>query len=205
MIYLIITTCINTKYYIHNNENRLHKYVDSIKKTLSFVPETITPIIVENSSSGNSYFDTIGCKVHYTNNNSKECIHKGVNELLDIKDVIETYKIQEEDVIIKLTGRYHPINSEFFDLILRTHHTFDAYVKFFNVCTLCFHDYDCVLGMYAIKCKYLNTFMYTDIHASPEVEFATFVRNHVNSEKLYSVQTLNLRCCFAGDLRILDV
>jgi len=204
MIYLIITTSINNKIGIVDFEQRKKNYLESITQTLSILPPDIKPIIVENNGLRETYLDNFPCDVHYTTNNSVNYVHKGVNELCDIKYIIEKYNINDDDVIIKLTGRYHPIDDSFYNLVMN-YSNFDAYVKFFNVCTLQFMDYDCVLGLFAIKCKYLKKFSYNDFNKSPEVEFSTFIRNNIDSTKIFPVRKLNLRCCFADNLRILDV
>ena len=204
MIYLIITCSINNKSGIVDFEQRKKNYLESITQTLSILPPNIKPIIVENNGLRETYLDNFQCDVHYTNNNSVNYVHKGVNELCDIKYIIEKYNINDDDVIIKLTGRYHPIDDSFYNLVMN-YGNFDAYVKFFNVCTLQFMNYDCVLGMFAIKCKYLKNFSYNDFNKSPEVEFSTFIRNNIDSTKIFPVRKLKLRCCFADNLRILDV
>jgi hypothetical protein len=78
----------------------------------------------------------------------------------------------------------------------------DAFVKFFNVCTLKYMFDDCVLGLFAIKCKYMKEFMYNCMK-SPECEFADYVRKNI--QNVMEINTLNLECCFADDLRKLVV
>ena len=73
----------------------------------------IKPIIVENCGYRQTYLDNFNCDILYTNNNVHECIHKGYNELLDIKEVIAKYNISDDDIIIKLTGRYRLLNKDF--------------------------------------------------------------------------------------------
>ena len=62
--------------------------------------------------------DALPCDIQYTNNNQTRYFHKGVNELLDIKFIIDKYNIQDEDIIIKLTGRYYLTNDTFFKLVI---------------------------------------------------------------------------------------
>lgn len=204
MIYLIITTSINTKYDIVNEEHRKQLYLNSIRTTLSYIKNIgIKPIVVENNGNRSTYLDSLDCDVFYTNNNSNIYQHKGVNELKDIKDVIHAYNILDDDMIIKLTGRYCPLNKSFFEIV-KTNVKYHAFVKFFNVCKKIYTDDDCVLGLFAIRCKYLKTFQYECL-SSPEVEFARFIRNSIHRQKINEVQELFLRCCFAGKLRMLDV
>jgi hypothetical protein len=61
---------------------------------------------------------------------------------------------------------------------------------------------DCVLGLFAIKCKYLKQFHY-ECWTGPECEFADYVRKNIKN--IMEVENLDLECCFADDLRILNV
>jgi hypothetical protein len=206
MIYLIITTCIINKFGgVVNHNHRKQTYLKNITKTLNLLTslsDKIKPIIVENNGQRQTYLDQLNCDVLYTQNNENKYDHKGVNELLDIKEVINKYNINDDDIIIKLTGRYYPLNNHFFNLVLNNQDK-DALICFFNVCELKYMEYDCVLGFFAMRCKYLKIFEYKDFTKSPEVEFATYVKNNI--ESFVSVEKLNLRCCFADNLRILDV
>jgi len=202
MIYLIITSSINNKHGgVINEIHRKKTYMEAITMTLALIKDMeIKPIIVENNGCRRTYLDELGCDVMYTNNNTLDRAHKGVIELQDIKDVIEKYKIEDDDMIIKITGRYIPLNNTFFKMVMDSH--VDALVKFYNVCTKKFMVDDCVLGLFAIRCKYLKEFKYQS-KCSPEVEFARFVKSSGCS--LAEINMLDLRCCFADDLRILDV
>lgn len=206
MIYLIITTCIVNKYGIVDNEHRKNRYIECISTLLNLISGdlTIKPIIVENNGLQTSFLNYFGCDVFYTKNNYLNFPNKGVNELLDIKDVIKHYNIQDNDFIIKLTGRYKLLNLDFINTVKNNQDKFDAFIKFFNVCTLNYHTNkdDCVLGLYAIKCKYLNNFSY-DCKKSPECEFAMYINDNV--EKIMEIKDLNLECCFADNFRILNV
>ena len=232
MIYIIITTSIfNINGGNADLQHRQFRYMNSIQHLLQLIqndasvrtPELrssvgvrgitgedlsskviIKPIIVENNGLGRSYLDDLHCDVCYTNNNQFRGGNKGVNELLDIKEVIQKYNIQDDDVIIKLTGRYKLLDVSFIHLIQKNMDNYDAFIKFFNVCTKQFMFNDCVLGLFSIKCKYIKDFHY-DCIASPEVEFAEYVRKTIQNDRIMEVQTLNLECCFADDLRILVV
>jgi hypothetical protein len=173
---------------------------ECIRQALRILPDSIKPIIVENNGSRSTYLDDMGCDVIYTNNNAIRCGHKGINELQDIKEVIGKYNIRDDDIVIKLTGRYFMMNPSFFETIL-SHINKDVFVKFFNVCTREYVHDDCVLGLYAIRCKYLKQFEYKCV-SSPEVEFATYIRKVIPNDNIMSLEYLNIRCCFADDLRI---
>jgi len=207
MIYLIITTCVDNKYGLIGIEDRKKRYIDCIGSVLGFIKNNplVTTIIVENSGKRKTILDDFGCDILYTNNNgiSKE---KAINEIQDIKDVIYTYNIKDDDMIIKLTGRYKVLDDSFLKQVINT--DYDAFVKFFNVCTLEYLENDCILGLFAVKCKYLKEFNYdfmNKFETSPEYQFARFIRKTVDPSRIMEIKQLNLECCFGDDLRVLLV
>jgi hypothetical protein len=199
MIYLIVTTSINNK--IGNiteltKINRNNRYIECINQLLELInnDNNIKPIIVENNGLRNTYLNNFNCDIVYTNNNFYDFNHKGYNELLDIKDVINKYNIKDNDIIIKITGRYKLLNMDFFNIVKNNNK--DAYVKFFNVCTKQFIYNDSVLGLFAIKCKYLKLFNYNELNnKSPEVEFAEYIRSNIDKNNLMEIENLNLEYC----------
>jgi hypothetical protein len=211
MIYLIITTSINDKFGFQNSEERKNRYLYSISETLKLLPHEIKPIIVENNGKRETYLDKFyhhhkqHVKVFYTDNNKLNFKSKGINEFLDIKEVIERYGIEDEDIIIKLTGRYRVLSSDFFEEIIKNQNNYDVFIKFFGTCSLKFELYDCILGCYAIRCKYLKMFNQLSIenYQSAEIAFAKYVR--LCGSRINEIQNLNIECCFSDDLRILNV
>lgn len=201
MIYLIITTSVfNKSIEYYDYEQRKQTYLENIRNTLKMCPSTIKPIIVENNNLSESYLDILDCDVCYTDNNRLKYHHKGVNEMMDIQSVIDRYDIQDEDMIIKITGRYTLLNDSFFQTL---HNEADAFFKFFSVWGLVFIETDCVMGLWAVRCKYLRDFQYVNFHhKSGEMEFAEFANSIQNKVCL---KELGLRCCFADDFRVIDV
>jgi hypothetical protein len=63
---------------------------------------------------------------------------------------------------------------------------------------------DCVLGLFAVKCKYIRNYYYKS-EKSPECEFAEHIRKEINETRIKEIEQLHLECCFADDLRILQV
>jgi len=206
MIYIIITTSINNKVGVQNEIHRRQRYIESIEKILELVGTdlSIKTIVVENNGLRPTYLDNLNCSILYTDNNKINYHNKGGNELLDIKRVITHYNIQDNDIIIKLTGRYKLLSSRFLDLVKNNASNYDAFVKFYNVCTQKYEFDDCVLGLFAVKCKYLKDFNYK-FTRSPECEFAEYIRVNINKDALIEVRDLDLECCFADNLRILKV
>lgn len=187
MIYLIITTSIIDKYTGQNTDKREQLYINSITNTLKLLPSSIKPIIVENNGFRKTLLDQFNIEVFYTNNNSLN-LDKGEKELKDIKDTISNFNIQDNDIIIKLTGRYNVLSSYFFNYVIDKNN-YDVYIKFYNICTQQYCLYDCAIGMFAIKSKYLKLFNYIKIQKpkvlkflkppktpSWEVQFATYIK-----------------------------
>ena len=204
MIYLIITTCIENKHGVINDDFRKQRYLDCINQTLTLLKNhnsSIIPIIVENNGLRKTYLDIFDCDILYTNHNESMYKHKGVNELNDIKEVISHYNIQEHDMIIKLTGRYKLLDLSFIHMI-ECNPNVNAFIKFYDVYSKSYKDNDCVLGLFAITCKYLNHFNYDDKDSS-EREFAKYVNEHVPF--VMKVDQLSLECCLGDDLSMVYV
>jgi len=206
MIYLIITTSLQTKIGIESYIQRNNRYYECIKDVLKIVQtdSSIKTIIVENNGERKTILDEFKCDVVYTNNNQNTFRHKGVNELLDIKYVIEKYQMKNDDVIIKLTGRYRVLDDSFFKTVKNNIEKYNAFVKFFNVCTGEYLMNDSVLGFFAVQVQYLKNFQYYCLTFA-EVEFAQWIREQISTNKIMQIQYLGLECCFADDLRLLIV
>ena len=210
MIYLIITTSINNRHGSQNTNERKERYLYAIKETLKLLPYEITPIIVENNGKRETYLDNFyhgvnKVQVVYTENNKLPFKSKGANELLDIKEVINKCNIKDNDLVIKLTGRYRALSPKFFEDVIANEHEYDAFVKFFGTCSLKFELYDCILGCYAMRVTYIKLFNHYSIdnYKSAEIAFARYVR--LSGAHLKEVETLDIECCFAEDLRLLNV
>ena len=210
MIYLIITTSINNRFGNKDANERRDRYMYAISETLKILPETICPIIVENNGQRSTYLDNfIHCgkpvRVFYTNTNTIPFKSKGSNEVLDIKEVIYRADIDDDDIIIKLTGRYRMIGPHFLEDVISNYATYDAFVKFFGVCSLKYEEYDCILGLYALRAKYykLLNHLTIDNYQSAEIAFAKYIR--FCGANIKEVKILDVECCFAEDKRILVV
>ena len=195
--YLIITTSLKSIYDVQDLTERTELYKKAIKNTLSFASShSIIPIIVENNGARETILDIFECKVLYTNNNMKKLGHKGMNEMEDIRHVINTCNIQDQDMIIKITGRYFPFNDTFYKEVIEHIDTKDAFIKFYNVTTRQYEKYDSILGFFALRCKYLKDFYYQGKEGA-EIEFSKFVHSHVEEHRIKAMRKLGVQCCFA--------
>ena len=210
MIYLIITTSISNQLGVDYYKVRKDRYLYAIAETLKYVPPSVQPIIVENNGYDSTFLDNFqhaGKKVPvlYTKNNSVAANSKGVNEMMDIQAVIRRFSIQDNDIVVKLTGRYRLLSTLFLEQLLKEEKEYDAWVKFFGACSLRYENYDCILGCYAIRAKFLKLFhaLSIDNYKSAEIAFARYVR--FCGAKLKEVTQMDLECLFAEDNRLLQV
>ena len=188
-----------------DNESRKSLYMNSIMKNLEILKnyKDIKVVIVENNGDSNTYLNVFqekfGATILYTNYNSHRFYHKGYAEMFDIKAVIKTFHMDDNDIVIKMTGRYHLVNNFFIESIIKYKDNFDAFFKFYNVCLKRYMHNDCILGAFALKAKYLKEFEYKDIYLSPEAEMAKYlVEKAKNNElRLCNMEDLLVKCIFA--------
>ena len=211
MIYLIITTSINNRFGTQDENDRKDRYLYAIGETLKNLPYEIKPLIVENNGKRETYLDNFyhhhrqHVKVFYTNNNRHEFKSKAINEFMDIKEVIEKYGIEDDDIIIKLTGRYRALSSKFFKDVIENEDKYDAFVKFFGVCSFNYEEYDCVLGCFAMRAKFIKMFNENQIDnfKSAEVAFAKYTK--FSGARIKEIDNLNIECLFSDTLQLLNV
>jgi len=208
MIYLILTASLLNRF--GPNEEREARYHTALTETLSHLPTSIRPVLVENNGLRQTMLDHYvhdgkRVPVIYTDTNRNPPSDKGMNEFIDLKEVIQVVGIQETDIIIKVTGRYRMMDASFVTQVIREADRYDAWMKFYGTCSLRFEPYECVLGCYAIRALYLSWFPLPMIRLYPsaEVAFATYVRRSL--PRIQEIQTLGVECCFGEDGRILCV
>jgi hypothetical protein len=207
-VYLIITCCINNTSGIKWGARRRAEYFLALANVLNFCPPQIKPIIVENSCENKSYLDVFNCDVVYTQDNSRliegdVVLHKGSREMIDIKKVIEKYDIQDDDVIVKLTGRYQIFKPDFFATVLENLEK-DCIFRELNVCNSVVDDISIVMGLFAIRCKYLKQFEYRNHGVGCEEEFRRFINDYIPADKILKVDTLWLRVCIGDNHKLVD-
>ena len=210
MIYLILTASLTDRYELSIAEQRMEQYKSSIAKTLEYLPACIQPIIVENNGLRKTDLDHFvhqgkPVPVCYTSNNQYQYQSKAVNEAMDLHEVIKQHHIQHDDIIIKISGRYHMLSSTFFEDIIKHEKDYDAFVKFYGVHSLQFERNDCILGCYAIRAVYLLLLHPRMLlnYLSAEIAFARYIRTNVPRVK--EIEQLRLHCIFSQKNRTLDV
>lgn len=211
MIYLILTASLHNRVLSSISEDRLTRYRYAITETLRFLPAGVQPIIVENTGRG-AMLEGFSCHgqsvpVVNTENGGLSLRNKGVNEWLDIREVIDRAGLRDEDVVVKLTGRYRLLSSRFLEHIRHTQEKHDAWFRFLNVCTGEKDPHDCVLGCYGARVGLLRflSWSWLNLFDSPEKGMARFLRSSVGSSRLAEIDCLDVECVFSENGRVLCV
>jgi hypothetical protein len=197
-VWLVVTSCIHNRFGIQNPEKRRAEYTNAIQCVLAHVPSSVQVRIVENSTQSPTFLDSFGIPVIYTNHSNINVRNKGITEFKDLLYTLHAQGAQPDDIVIKLTGRYCLLNSSFIERVLQTQTEYDAWVKFYNVHARQFMDNDCILGLFAMRYRYLKRLDYSELGnvGSMEVDFATFVNREC--PRIDKAQKLGLYCIF-GD------
>ncbi len=127
-------------------EARKKEYIRSLKILKKF---NIPIYIVEACKKNGPTFLENYCKnIFYAQSNNVFLKNKGVNEVSTLLEAINHFNFSDEDILIKLTGRYHFKSKLFINTIQDNSH-YDAFVKL--------DPYGQVFtGCFAIKVKYLK-------------------------------------------------
>jgi len=203
-IRLIFTSCIAARHADPvEREQIYYKTIRASVKAMSGLP--IEFYIVENSGKRRTLLDDIsGVHLLYTDTNAikytgsnpdAETGLKAMKEMIDILRVCDVFEFDEEDIVIKLTGRYGLQNPPtFLENLIENESKYDVFMKFLNISTMSYDPMDCVLGLCAIRYKYLQEFnpKYMLEQLSSEKVFAAFVRRTVPQERILEATHLGL-------------
>jgi hypothetical protein len=196
MIYFIVTTSIYNDYSI-----RKQQYTDGINKLKQIIQalfiENYKIIVVENNGPRHTFLNTLGCEVYYTKNNLLHTKNKGQKELQDILDCISHFHIDDNDFIVKMTGRYIlNVNSEFMNIIKNIHDTkYECVIKYgpyYKPVT--YKTNDCITGLIGMLCVYVKQIEIPDEKECIEWKWGK-VTNVIDNEKIYIVNMLGINIC----------
>lgn len=168
-VWIIITSSLLTDMY----NVRKKEYMNTINKVIEKFNDKnkYNIVIVENTSlinksishfSHRTFLDSFGVPVYYTKNNLilKHTSNYGIIELIDIFDCINHFQILDDDFIVKLTGRYSPIDdSPFFEVLSKLDETpYSAIVRFgeYDGLAVLEKNRSIATGLVGLKCKYVK-------------------------------------------------
>lgn len=198
IIYFIVTTSI-----FNNCNIRKEQYINGINKLKNVINnmniKNYKIIIVENNGLRNTFLDNLGHDVYYTNNNSLN-FEKGYIELKDILDCINYYNINDNNFIVKMTGRYIlDDNSEFINIVKNLYNieniNYDCIIKYGSYSyPLDYKTSDCITGLIGMKCFYIKKIDIYKTNNPIEWNWAK-VTYLMDNDKIYKVKTLGINIC----------
>ncbi len=177
---------------------REQQYVERISRTIRMLQHLPFKFyIVENNGKRPTALDTIeNVAMLYTNTNTiKSITNKGIKEFSDILFVADRYDFDDNDIVIKLTGLYTLEDPpRFIEDIQVFEPNHDAFIKWFNICRKEYIYDDCILGLFALRYRYLKEFNYMGMRLHPSMEhiFATYIREAVPVERIYDSMHLGM-------------
>ena len=187
MIYIIITTCL-----INIDENkRKEQYIRGINSLIEKVSgKNCKIVIVENNGKRETFLDDFNLPVLYTDNNKIVTKNIGIKELKDIHDCIKHFDIQDDDLIVKMTGRYYfNKDSEFIDVLDEKYDCIIRYGSYLKPTKeKCM---DCITGLIAMKCKYVKQIEYPADNECVEWKYAKMTYQ-IPDDKIYVVNKLGI-------------
>jgi hypothetical protein len=162
-IYVLVTTCligIETEF-----ERRKIQYKNAINKLKEYNKDgKFKIILIENQGQRETFLDDFGLPVFFTISNI--IYHqKGWKEIKDIKECIYNFNIQDDDFIVKMTGRYLiQDDCEFFNKLKESTNNYTEEPK--HDCIIRYGgNYkpasdvrieDCITGLIGMRCKYVK-------------------------------------------------
>jgi len=161
-IRLVLSAALNENYY----EFRKQQYQQTFGILSSF--GYTNPYVVEAvKKQGPTFLDDYTNNAFYASTNILGLKNYGINEARTMLEGLQYFNFNDEDMIIKMTGRYQPINDTFFKIIEQNPHI-DVFIKVNKegyIFTLAF----------AMRCKYMKE-MYAGM------DYASMERNIINVE-----------------------
>jgi hypothetical protein len=192
MIYVIITTSlINCDY-----ENRKNQYIRSINRIIEITKNKLNYklVIVENNGQRKTFLDDFGLPVLYTNNNTINTNNKGIKELHDIFDCINFFNIKDDDMIVKLTGRYVvDIDSEVFKILDNNLDNIDCIIKYgwYEVPSDTMLT-SCITVLIANRCKDIKKIEMPGENICLEWNWANMTTQYIDITKIHKVNKLGV-------------
>jgi hypothetical protein len=124
-------------------ERRRQQYIRSMQILIDY---GYNPYVAESCVAGPTFFDDYTKNVCYTMSNDDTLRNKGVNESVSMLKGLESWNFDDNDIVLKLTGRYFLLSDEIIRL-LEDDEDVDALARFEVM------DRSSVLtGCYAMRC-----------------------------------------------------
>jgi|SRR5579862_4787806 len=120
-IHVIMTSAVIP----HQYEWRKMEYLTGFNAIKSY---GFNPWIIEATKVTSTFYDEISNQVLYPQTNDLSLRNKGVNETMSMRASLPYLPFEDDDIVIKLTGRYHLYSREFIHIIEANANDYDAFV-----------------------------------------------------------------------------
>ena len=193
-------------------KTREKEYIKSLKILNKY---GYNPYIVEAiQGKGPSFLDNYSDRVFYSKKHDfgiKSIKNKGINEAKTMLDALHYFNFDDNDIIIKITGRYFLENNSFLKFVEKNSQQ-DVIIK--TIYNKSFRSRDNpdgiwpITGLFAMRCKYLKEMLinldyeYMEKHFSYiEAEMFKFLSKNSKRIKITYSKDLNLVARVIGDGR----
>lgn len=157
-------------------EKRKSEYIETISILNKYGFKN--PYIIESISSGKTFLDDYSENVIYPNVNNFHLRNKGVNEGVSIANSLDRLNFHEEDIVVKITGRYHFISVSFLKTI-ESNPSIDVFVKLAP-------DGQVYTGCFAMRYKYFRELFHQIDYKKMETEMINLETEVANYIQLIS-------------------
>lgn len=199
MLYFILTACVMDSPMREQQYFAAFTALQCYLVTNGFSDYRI--IVVEGNGQRETYLDELGCDVLYTTNNSLPTQNKGYKELVDVLAVIEAYKIQDDDFVVKMTGRYVICCDSPFMAALKD--DLDCIIKYTDYLTPVNHrTRDCMSGLIGMRAKYIRQIELPAEHEAAEWKWAG-VTYLIDENRIRNLPILGMRAHMDSVLMVL--
>ncbi len=176
------------------SEERKNEYEYSFKKLREY---GYAPYIVESLRAAKTFLDEHSEHVCYTQTNNALLRNKGVNEARSLQKGLAAFGFDDNDMIIKLTGRYF-FNSDAFIQLVQERSDIDAFIKYDAIGQT-------ITGCYAMRYKYFKEMLDSiDYHVMEkkminiEREVANYIKRKQSVIKVLAVDQLDVTANIFG-------
>jgi hypothetical protein len=141
-----------------NYEQRKNEYIHSLQilKNFGFLPNTY--VVEAGPPTIFSFFEDYCDHIFYSSSNNVSLRNKGVNEVQSLINFCNFHDIGDDEIVIKLTGRYFFENDSFLRYV-EAHPEIDAVVS--SRGNASWEEFCLQTGCYAIKGKYFKHWLKT--------------------------------------------
>lgn len=192
-IRIILTAALSS----NHQAFRKNQYLESFRslQRLGLTKDDIY-IVEALKKTGPTFLDEYSSHVYYAQNNNASFKNNGINEAITLLEALDYFKFDDDDIIIKLTGRHQLTSNEFLQII-EANPNYDMYIKINP-------DGAALTLTFAMRCQYMKE-MYSSMNLNAmgysrraiEHEVARYIKLKTQLKILY-VQTLHVKADVFG-------